>query len=82
MAQMEKPKHCPHCTDRPVLWLGVKSFWRINQSHLSSEILDHAPQLYSLEGISNYFSKNNPMHFLDLLLKSDHNAYKSDEKSL
>lgn len=45
-------------------------------------ILDPAPpQLYSLEGTSNYFSKKR--YILQTFpLKSDHNAYKGGEKSL
>lgn len=60
-----KTKHCPPCADWPASWLGGKCFWRIDKSHLSTEILDPAPpQVYSSEGTSNCFPKR---HFLDLL---------------
>lgn len=73
-----KPK-CPLCADWPVSWLGGKRFWRMGKSHLSAEILDPAPpQLYSLEGISNNFSKKRYI-FQTFPLKLDHNALKGGE---
>lgn len=81
--QMGKPKHCPHVLTGLSIDCVLRAFWRINKSYFSTEILDNAsPQFYSLEGTSNYFSQKEPMHFLDLLLKSDPNAYKSGQKSL